>query len=308
MPTSVSTQAWQGLNLLARELGFVGLAAAANHPVRCGERVRDWVREGMHGSMAWFANALDKRLDLNLVLEEAASVVALIAPYERESCSLAGKKLARYACGDDYHDVLKDRLWHLIGFLAERYPQAQFRPYVDTGPVLERYWAQEAGLGWIGKSGNLISRQYGSYIFISCIVTDLVVPYGQSHANYCGACRACVDACPTGAIVADGLVDSRKCISYLTIEHRGAFETPQPMDDWLYGCDICQEVCPWTTKFAIAPLLPAFAPRPAYSALSETELATMDQPRFSELFSKSPIKRTKLAGLKRNLAALQTGD
>lgn len=306
MPTSVSTQDWQGLGLLARELGFVGLAAAANHQVRCGERVRDWVREGLHGAMAWFANALDKRLNLQLVLDSAASVIALIAPYEREPCSLAGKKLARYACGDDYHDVLKERLWRLIAYLAERYPQAQFRPYVDTGPVLERYWAQEAGLGWIGKSGNLISRRYGSYIFISCIVTDLVVPYGQPHANYCGACRACIDACPTGAIVAEGLVDSRKCISYLTIEHRGPFEAPMPLADWIYGCDICQEVCPWTAKFAVEPLLPAFAPRPAYANLAEAELAEMAQPRFSELFSKSPIKRTKLAGLQRNLAALQT--
>lgn len=304
MATTVSTHHWQGLALLARDMGFVGLAAAANHPVRCGERVRDWVREGMHGSMAWFANALDKRLDLNLVLESAASVIALIAPYERQPCSLAGKKLARYACGDDYHDVLKERLWRLIEYLRVPYPQAQFRPYVDTGPVLERYWAQEAGLGWIGKSGNLINRRFGSYIFISCIVTDLVVPYGQAHANYCGACRACVDACPTAAIVADGVVDSRKCISYLTIEHRGPFEEHLNFGDWLYGCDICQEVCPWTRKFATDPLLPAFAPRPAYAALSEDELAAMEQARFSELFSKSPIKRTKLAGLKRNLAAL----
>ena len=308
MTVAVDPLHWSGFVHLAKTLGFVEVAAAPNRPPSCGDRVRDWIRQGMHASMDWYARAVDKRLNLNLVLEDAASVVVLISPYAKEPVTLAGKKLARYACGDDYHDVLKSKLWTLIEGLQVHYPGAAYRPYVDTGPILERYWAQEAGLGWIGKSGNLINRQHGSYVFIACIVTNLTVPYGKRHGNFCGSCQACVDVCPTKAIVADGVVDSRKCISYLNIEHRGPFEAPPELADWVFGCDLCQEVCPWTDKFAQGSLLEAFQPRPAYAALTEHELETMDALQFSTLFRGSAIKRTKREGLQRNLHALQAAS
>lgn len=298
---AVSEQHWTRFTDHAHDLGFVGLAAAPNHHISCGDRIRDWVRQGYHGSMEWYSRAVEKRLNLNLVLEDAASVVVLITPYEKEPCKLAGKHLARYACGDDYHDVLKKKLWQLIQGLVEPYPHAHFRPYVDTGPLLERYWAAQAGLGWIGKNGNLINRTLGSYIFISCIVTNLVLPYGVETSGHCGSCTACIEACPTHAIVADGLVDSRKCISYLNIEHRGSFERPPDFSDWLFGCDICQEVCPWTIKFAQEEVIEPFRARPGYASLSEQDIQTMEQAQFSRLFSKSAIKRAKLAGLKRNM-------
>ena len=156
----------------------------------------------------------------------------------------------------------------------------------------------------IGKNGNLISRKDGSYLFLASILTNLTVPHGQPHAGYCGACRACLDVCPTDAFVAEGVVDSRRCISYLNIEHRGPFENAPDFADWLFGCDLCQEVCPWTQKFAAEPILQEFLPRDAYNSLGGQDLAEMSQPDFSKLFRKSPIKRTKLAGLKRNLAHL----
>ena len=283
-------------------LGFLDMAAAPNHEVVYERRVRDWVAQGFHADMHWYARGLEKRFDLSLVMDDAASVIILTAPYHPEPVTLAGHKLARYAAGDDYHDVLLKPLIEFCHWACAQIPGAKMRAYVDTGPVLERYWAERAGLGWIGKNGNLISRKAGSYIFLSSIVTNLTVPYGEPHGNFCGTCRACIDACPTEAIVADGMVDSRKCISYLNIEHRGEFpeETP-PFDDWVFGCDICQEVCPWPNKFSQESALDAFLPRDAYQDVSGDELLMFEQEQFSTLFRKSPIKRTKMAGVKRNI-------
>lgn len=303
----VTEHDWQRYRARAAELGFVAMAAAPRQPI--GPRadvVRDWVARGFDAGMAWFARSLEKRLDLGRVMAEAATVIVLLTPYEKQSCSLAGKKLARYACGDDYHDVLKKKLWRLCDGIGLDYAGAQFRPYVDTGPILERHWAERAGLGWIGKNGNLINRQWGSYVFIACIVTDLDVPVGEPHAPFCGNCRACIDACPTDAIVAEGVVDSNRCISYLNIEHRGPFENAPDFADWIFGCDICQEVCPWTVKFAREPVIDVFQARPEYETLNDAELAGMKPEAFSRTFRKSAIKRTKLAGLQRNLAHLDS--
>ena len=297
----VSPQDWRSFVARAKDLGFLHVGAAANHDVKVAEPVRSWVRDGNHGDMHWYARGLEKRLNLNLVLDEAASVLVLTTPYNPKPCSLAGKKLARYACGDDYHDVLKPKLWNLIELLKQSHPEGTFRPYVDTGPILERYWAQQSGLGWIGKNGNLINREAGSYLFLACIVTNLEVPYGRPHEDFCGSCRACIDACPTDAIIADGVVDSRKCISYLNIEQRGPFQDAPPFEDWIFGCDICQEVCPWTHKFSREPLLAAFLERDSYASLEEDALLEMDQETFSATFRKSAVKRTKRAGLQRNL-------
>ena len=290
----------------AEELGFFKVAAAPSGPV--GERgamVRDWVAKGYAADMHWFGKGLEKRLDPSLIMPDVASVIVFSALYQKEACTLAGKKLARYACGDDYHDLLLKQLRTWCARFKTVHPGAETRPYVDTGPVLERHWAEQSGLGWIGKNGNLIEREAGSYLFLAAVLTNLKVPYGEEHDNFCGTCRACIDACPTAAIVSDGVVDSRKCISYLNIEHRGPFATGTPdFEDWLFGCDICQEVCPWVHKFSRVPQLEGLRPREDYGALNEDDLAEMEQDVFSRVFRKSPIKRTKLAGLKRNLRHL----
>ncbi len=297
----VSARDWARYQAMAEAMGFRRMAAAPNHDIECADRVRDWTERGYHGEMAWFARGLEKRLDLAKVMEDAASVIVLTIPYHKEPCLLAGKKLARYACGDDYHEALLDKLRRLCAAIIADYPAAKLRPYVDTGPLLERYWAQRAGLGWIGKNGCLIDRESGSYLFIACIVANLETPAGEPHLNFCGSCRACIDACPTDAIVAEGMVDSRKCISYLNIEHRGPLPDNAPdFHGWIFGCDICQEVCPWTVKFSQDTPLLAFEPRPGYHAITAEEMDDLAQEQFSAIFRKSAIKRTKLAGLKRN--------
>ncbi len=301
----VEASHWSQYRKMAKELGFSELAAAPTHVVRHEGRVRDWVAAGYQADMFWFDRSMEKRLDPSKVMADAASMLVLTCAYTPEPCTLAGKKLARYAAGDDYHDVLLARLRKICARMAEDYPVGAFRPYVDTGPVLERYWAQEAGLGWIGKNGNLINREQGSYLFLACILTNLRVPYGRPHEDFCGACRACIDACPTDAFPAPGVVDSNRCISYLSIEHRGPFEDAPDFENWIFGCDICQEVCPWTVKFSQPEGLPELRARSAYASLTEENLAGMEQEGFSAIFRRSPIKRTKLAGLKRNLAHLQ---
>jgi epoxyqueuosine reductase len=303
---AVSQQKWQHYVALARELGFAEMAAAPIAPVRYAQAVNDWVQKGYHASMEWYARGVEKRLNPQLVMEDAKSILVLLTPYEKEPVHIAGKKVARYAAGDDYHDVLLKKLKQIKAAIYDDYPEANIRPYVDTGPVLERYWAEQSGLGWIGKNGNLIHRELGSYVFLASMVTNLVPPeWGSPHEDFCGRCRACIDACPTDAIVADRVVDSNQCISFLNIEQRGEFpeDTPE-FSDWLFGCDICQEVCPWTEKFSSGAWLEAFRKRPGYSELEGQDFLEMEQETFSMIFRKSPIKRTKLAGIKRNLQHL----
>ena len=296
---------WLKYKEIAKQMGFLKVGVAPNHKIKVDERIRNWVDQNYHAEMHWYQRALEKRLDLSLVMEDATSVIVFTVPYHNASVSLGGKKLSRYACGDDYHDVLIKKLRSLCLIIGEDYPGARFKPYVDTGPVLEKYWAQEAGLGWIGKNGLIIDREVGSYLFLSCIVTNLTIPFpGTPPMNYCGECRACIEACPTDAIVQEGVVDAGKCISYLTIEQRGEFEDAHDLADWIFGCDICQEVCPWTNKFAPGASLDEFKPRASYQDIDERFIREMDQEAFSTTFRKSPIKRTKIAGLKRNLKHL----
>lgn len=297
---------WQRYSGLARAEGFAAMAGAPISPVRYAQAVQDWVANGYHASMDWYARGVEKRLNPRLIMEDAQSMIMLLTPYEKEPVHIAGKKVARYAAGDDYHDVLLKKLKYLKDVICADYPAANIRPYVDTGPVLERYWAEQSGLGWIGKNGNLISRSLGSYVFLSSMVTNLKLPeWGQPHQDFCGQCRACIEACPTAAIVADRVVDSKRCISYLNIELRGDFPDDTPdFDGWLFGCDLCQEVCPWTGKFASEPLLQQFHKRPQYETVEQSDLLQMAQETFSATFSKSAIKRTKLSGIKRNLEHL----
>ncbi len=305
---TVEPSKWSQYCQLAKGMGFLEMGAAEAGKVDREGLLRDWIEQGHHADMHWFSRGLEKRLDPSLVMEDAASILILTTPYYKEPCSVGGKKLARYACGDDYHDVLIKPLRQLCDIISEDFPMANLRAYVDTGPVLERYWAERAGLGWIGKNGNLINRKAGSYIFLSSIVTNLKTPYGQPHDNFCGSCTACLDACPTDAFVGEGVLDSRKCISYLNIEHRGPFENAPDFSDWLFGCDICQEVCPWPGKFSGDVIFENFLPRPAYERINTQMLADMDQETFSATFRKSPVKRAKRAGIQRNLAHLEGSE
>lgn len=307
MVDSVNENTWIAWQEHARALGFREMGAAPAGPVKRQEEVTQWVAGGNHGEMHWYARSLEKRLNPKLALPGAESVIVLTMPYHKEACSLGEYKLARYACGDDYHDVVLKKLRLLGHHIHAAFPQATYRAYVDTGPVLERYWAEQAGLGWIGKNGNLISRRDGSYLFLASILTSLKVPYGQPHEPLCGSCRACLDICPTDAFISDGLLDSRKCISYLTIEHRGPFQNAPDFDNWLFGCDLCQEVCPWTQKFSPGSSEEAFLPRESYASIDAQVMEEMTQEDFSATFRKSPIKRTKLAGIIRNVRHLKAG-
>jgi len=289
----------------AMQLGFSDMAAAEAGCVESADVFRDWVAEGHNAEMEWFKKNLEKRLNPKLILETVQSVLVLLSPYTREPCNLGPYKIARYACGDDYHDHLKKRLKMLCAMMTKDFPQADFRVYVDTGPVAERYWAEQAGLGWIGKNGCMIKGKDGSYFFISCILTNLVFPFSKRHTFHCGTCTACLDHCPTDAFVKPGIVDSGKCISYLNIEHRGDFKASTNLHGWAFGCDICQEVCPWNRKSAGVNVLDLFKPRESFRALSSKVICEMDVPEFRECFRKSSLKRTKLEGLQRNIKCLE---
>ena len=290
----------------AEQLGFPEVGAAKASAVESSKIFREWVQNGFHAGMGWYEHSLEKRLDPQKVFPGVETVLILLSPYYSEPCKLGPYDLARYACGDDYHDVLKKRLKDLCRDLGETFPGSEYRVYVDSGPIAERYWAEKAGLGWIGKNGNLIHKRNGSYFFLSCILTNLEFPFNQPHTNHCGTCRVCIDRCPTQAIVGPGIVDSNKCISYLTIEHRGAFEMEPQLSGWVFGCDICQEVCPWNRKKPNLGVLDHFLPRSSYAQIGSDNLINFKDEEFRSFFSKSPIKRTKSVGLIRNIEHLET--
>jgi epoxyqueuosine reductase len=291
----------------ARSLGFdlVGFAPAL--PPEHGYALEEWLAAGMAGEMAYLERNADKRLDPQRVLPGAKSIVSVAmnywlgSPAQEEAGGLPHGRVARYAWGDDYHDVLLERLKRLQGEIEEL---SGGRAYVDTGPILEREAAANAGVGWVGKHTNLIRHGKGSWLLLGEILTTAELEYDTPTRNLCGSCTRCIDACPTDAIVEPYRVDSRKCISYLTIELKDSIpnEMRPQIGDWVFGCDICQEVCPWNRKIGAAP-------RDHFSARGEevrhpdlVELVQMDDETFRERFRKSPIKRTKRRGLLRNAA------
>jgi epoxyqueuosine reductase len=211
-------------------------------------------------------------------------------------------KISRYAWGDDYHEILQGRLESLLEFIKQQNPEAIGKVYVDTGPVMDKVWAQRAGIGWEGKHTNVISQEFGSWLFLGEIILNIELDYDVPATDHCGDCTLCIEACPTDAIVEPYIVDSNKCISYLTIEHRGeiAKELGEMFDRWIYGCDICQDVCPWNHKFGQETEVKEFTPREFNKAPLLEEVASITQEEFSKLFRHSPIKRTKVTGLRRN--------
>ncbi len=294
---------------LATELGFdlVGFAKAELLTNEI-QRLREWLNQGFHAGMSYMERNLDKKENVALILEDARSVISLgmnyFNPAEVRLSSGEGK-ISRYAWGKDYHFIIKEKIELLIERL--KFIDSEFNGigYVDAGPVMDKVWGAKAGLGWIGKNSNLINRNFGSYFFVANIITNFIFQYDVPQPDFCGACTACIDACPTQAIVSPKIVDSNKCISYLTIENKG--EIPREFDgkysEWIFGCDICQEVCPWNKKFSTPTRVEEFYDAPN-KKLKFKEVLSMTNGAFKKRFSSSPIKRAKLKGLKRNVLFL----
>ena len=267
-----------------------------------------WLNKGYHGEMKYMENHFDKRLNPTLLVDGAKSVISLSYNYfpKVKIDEINNFKISKYAYGEDYHEVIKDILKEMVAELQEEIGEFGFRVFVDSAPVLEKAWARKSGLGWVGKNANLITKKHGSFYFLAEIICDLELEYDLAVTDHCGSCRACIDACPTQAIVSDRIVDGSKCISYATIELKN--EIPDyfngKMDDWMFGCDVCQDVCPWN-RFSAPTLQEKFAPNLQKLNFRKNEWKELTQELFSEIFKKSAVKRTKFSGLMRNINLLK---
>ncbi len=293
----------------ARRLGFNPVGIASADPPQHWAFYQKWLGMGYAGEMGYLGRNLDRRSDVRQIVPNAKSVLCAGLNYlpdsdASENGSHPKGQIARYARGDDYHAVMEDRLFELLAEIQRIEPSAEGRVYVDTGPVLERDFAARAGLGWFGKHTCLIDKGRGSWFFLGEIILNLELECDQPQPDHCGTCTQCLDACPTDAIVEPYRVDSRRCISYLTIELKGAVPRALRSDvgNWVFGCDICQEVCPWNHKHAEPTSEDAFQARPGLNAPGLVDLLHMDQAAFSKRFKNSPIKRAKRRGLLRNVA------
>ena len=299
----------------AREEGFNHCAAAPIQSLAAAGRLQEWLAAQMHGSMAWLARDPERRGDPTLIVPEARTVLVVARNYftgHAPAEETGRARISRYAWGDEYHDVLRQAVRRLYDQIRTLAPGAAGRYYVDTGPVMEKAWAEVAGLGWIGKHTNVIRTGEGSWFFLGAILLDVQLDYGRPASNRCGTCTACIDVCPTDAIVAPYVLDARRCISYLTIENRGPIPRAfrGPMGNRVFGCDDCQDVCPWN-RFAVpGASAAAFAPRPDNQAPLLTELFQLDLDGFRERFRRSPVKRARFEGFRRNVAVAlgNTGD
>lgn len=269
--------------------------------------LENWLKNSFHGEMNYMENHFDKRLDPRLLVEGSKSVVSLSYNYfpEEKISAINNFKISKYAYAEDYHEVIKEILREMISELQEEIGEFSFRVFVDSAPVLERAWAKKSGIGWVGKNANIITKQNGSFFFLAEIICDLNLIPDTPTTDHCGTCRKCIDACPTDAIVSDKIIDGSKCISYATIELKN--EIPDSfknkMEDWMFGCDICQDVCPWN-RFSKPNQQLKFQPNDFLKNFGKTEWKELTQELFSEIFRKSPVKRTKFAGLKRNIKFL----
>ena len=284
-------------------IGFASVADAADER----GHLFDWLARGYHASMQWMARDPERRADIEKVLPGAQTVISVVMNYNtgHQPCDDCGAlKVSRYAWGTDYHLVMGEKLKALQRALEELAPDAKTLTYVDTGPVMEKVWAQRAGLGWIGKNTNLLTRRFGSWVFLGELITTVKLPTDDIHTDYCGSCTRCLDACPTDAFPEPYVLDSNKCISYWTIEHRGEFpkELGLNFDGWVFGCDVCQDVCPWNT-FGQPTGDDAYAPDPNVFCQQTERWKTLTPDEFKATFAKSPIRRTGHDGLMRNIRA-----
>jgi epoxyqueuosine reductase len=295
----------QALALGFSKIGIVPAGALTEE----GEQLKEWLARGFHGQMGYMARDPQKRSDPQLLMPSAKSVVCVALNYFRpdkhvESSEIG--KISRYAWGDDYHDVLRDKLNQLLDWITGQAPEVEGKICVDTSPIMDKAWAVHAGLGWIGKHTNLITKEFGSWVFLGELLLSLELDYDSYiEPDHCGKCMACIDACPTQAIIAPYQIDATRCISYGTIELRDS-ELPEPiasnLENWVFGCDICQDVCPWS-RFSNPSDESRFEARPVNLAPELHELAEMTEEEFSQRFRKSAIKRAKVAGLRRNARA-----
>ncbi len=295
----------------AKRLGFLSCGISkAEFLEEEAPRLEAWLTKNRHGEMTYMENHFDKRLDPTLLVPDSKSVVSLLLNYYPEKQQREDSyKISKYAYGTDYHFVIKDKLKSLFNFIQEEIGDVNGRVFVDSAPVLDKAWAAKSGLGWIGKHSNLITKEIGSFYFIAELIIDLELDYDFPTTDHCGTCTACIDACPTQAIVDPYQVDGSKCISYFTIELKN--EIPSNVrgqfDDWMFGCDVCQDVCPWN-RFSKPHNEPLFNTNPILLNHSKKDWEELTEEVFQNTFKKSPIKRTKYSGLIRNIEFLKNSN
>lgn len=293
----------------AERLGFLSCGISkADFLEEEAPRLEKWLSENKNGQMQYMENHFDKRLDPRKLVEGSKSVISLLFNYYPEKVQQHddAPKISKYAYGVDYHFVIKDKLKELLALMQEEIGEVGGRAFVDSAPVLDKAWAAKSGLGWRGKHSNLLSKQVGSFFFIAELIVDLELEYDPPVTDHCGSCTACIDACPTQAITEPYVVDGSKCISYFTIELKEQIPTEfsGKFDDWIFGCDICQDVCPWN-RFSKAHNEPLFNPHPKLLDMTKKDWEEITEDVFKEIFKKSAVKRTKFSGLTRNIEFLK---
>lgn len=293
----------------AKRLGFLSCGVSkAQFLEEEAPRLEKWLKANMHGQMKYMENHFDKRLDPTKLVEGSKSVISLLLNYfPSEQQNPESYKISKYAYGTDYHFVIKDKLKSLLHFIQDEIGEVHGRAFVDSAPVLDKAWAARSGLGWIGKHSNLLTQQVGSFYFIAELIVDLDLEYDTPTTDHCGTCTACIDACPTEAIVEPYMVDGSKCISYFTIELKDQIPTEfrGKLDDWMFGCDVCQDVCPWN-RFSKPHREPLFDPDPQLLSMTKKDWEEITEEVFQRIFKKSPVKRTKYSGLQRNVKFLKS--
>ena len=292
----------------AKRLGFLSCGISKSEFLDVeAPRLEKWLKNNSHGEMSYMENNFDKRLDPSKLVPDSKSVISLLLNYyPQETQTEDSYKISKYAYGKDYHDVIKSKLKALHYFIETEIGEVSGRAFVDSAPVLDKAWAAKSGLGWIGKNSNLITQKVGSFYFIAELIIDLDLDYDYATTDHCGTCTACIDACPTAAITEPYVVDGSKCISYFTIELKD--QLPETLkgsfNDWMFGCDICQDVCPWN-KFSKPHAEPLFNPNPELLSLTKKDWEEITEDVFKKVFQKSAVKRTKFSGLSRNIDFLK---
>lgn len=293
----------------AKRLGFFSCGISkAGFLEEEAPRLERWLKSNAHGEMQYMENHFDKRLDPTKLVEDSKSVVSLLLNYyPSEKQNENSYKISKYAYGQDYHHIIKSKLKELHQFIKTEIGEVSGRAFIDSAPVLDKAWAAKSGLGWIGKHSNLLTQKVGSFYFIAELIIDLELEYDHITTDHCGSCTACIDACPTQAITEPYVVDGSKCISYLTIELKNQIPTEfkSKMDDWMFGCDVCQDVCPWN-RFSKPHQEPLFHPKPELLSMSKKDWEEITEDVFKKVFQKSAVKRTKLSGLQRNISFLKS--
>jgi epoxyqueuosine reductase len=293
----------------AKRLGFLSCGVSkAQFLEEEAPRLEKWLNNNMHGDMQYMENHFDKRLDPTKLVEGSRSVISLLLNYypSKEQKDKTAPKISKYAFGKDYHFVIKDKLKQLLEFINQEIGEIHGRAFVDSAPVLDKAWAAKSGLGWMGKHTNLLTQQLGSFYFIAELIVDLELDYDLPTTDHCGSCTACIDACPTQAIVEPYVVDGSKCISYFTIELKENIPTEfkGKLDDWMFGCDVCQDVCPWN-RFSKPHKEPLFNPHPELLAMTKKDWEEITEDTFKKVFKDSAVERTKFSGLRRNIQFLK---